>query len=91
MSNNRYFADGTDFWRIHYDLGNGRTLTEGPYIKEYSAKRVMNSNRRLAEERGYDHMKYYLTGKIQKLTPVLDDCMGDAGHEMHLEWVDVNV
>lgn len=92
MSSRRYFSQGTDFYRVLYDNGS----IDGPYIKPGVARGIGNRSIapriryryiegvRCAEE--YFRRKSY---KLQKLMPVLDDCMGEAGHEMYLEWKDV--
>ena len=96
MSNARYFADGVDYWRVHYTLGNGNVLTEGPYVTEYSARKVLKMNVNLANrqaERGLTHNSYYLTGKIQKLVPVISqpDGLVPSRPIATLEWQDIDV
>ncbi len=98
MSNARYFADGVDYWRVHYTLGNGNVLTEGPYISDVSARKVLKMNVNLANrqaEQGLTHNSYLLTGKIQKLVAEIDDSVededGEVRSEAFLMWKDIDV
>lgn len=98
----RNFADGVDFWRIHYTSPAGNESTQGPYLNEKAVRRERNTNIRWAEDHPWPHNAHFLTGKIQKLTAVYGDCTGeatcmmsDAGsicfviHTPKLEWIDV--
>lgn len=91
MSNARYFAQGTDFYRVLYDSGN----IDGPYIKASSARsvgeraiRVRSSGKYWTMHNGQvvnewqDETGY----KIQKLEPI---ALRSSDH-LGLEWMDCN-
>lgn len=89
MSNARYFADGTDFYRVVYGGGS----IEGPYVRFHTAKRVGNSGIKVRQ-------RFSRTGtllhewqsetefRIQKLVPVVNLTNPDEPIAT-LEWQDV--
>lgn len=105
VSNARYFADGTDFWRVLYPNGT----TDGPYISPVSARKVGKNMTKLRYEyHGWGatrvlHREYriYESFQIQKLVAVMkwvkvdhdeSDPFAIVGKwEAHLEWEDWSV
>jgi len=105
VSNARYFAHGTDFYRVVYDDGS----IDGPYVKPGPARGVGNratapryrvrrtENNELYKEEWFSHKSY----KLQKLSaaPVkcnetTEECYPSSavcfnGHGYGLKWLDV--
>lgn len=98
MSNARYFANGTDFYRVIYDTGS----IEGPYIRFHAAKRVGESGIKVRRRYSYSgtllhEWQQYESYKVQKLVPVYAECdlvgctpgLCFGGHGLTLDWQDV--
>lgn len=95
MSNARYFAQGTDFWRVKYDWDD-LLRVDGPYMTESSARRRL---KRMTNPDRYGFK--YESGVVQKLSIVKIECNGESpcikaeggclcfGHGSKLDWVDV--
>lgn len=87
MSNSRYFAQGTDFYRVKYDREDVLCV-DGPYISVSSARRQLKSQ----TSEGRRGWKMYNSGKIQKLVAQCseeENSDGEFEHESWLMWVDV--
>lgn len=90
MSNARYFAGGTDFYRVLYPDGS----TDGPYIRPSSAKAVGRNATKLRKEyRGWGetralHREYRVheSFQLQKLEPVA--IAPGVSELLGLEWMD---
>lgn len=90
MSNARYFANGTEFYRVLYDNGS----TDGPYIRTSSARAVGKRATRLrqnyagwgADRKLVSEYRLHESYKLQKLMPAREEC----GCCLTLEWEDWN-
>lgn len=95
MSNARYFAQGTDFYRVIHANGT----MDGPYTSESSARRQGSAKNGNAVRRHY--LNWDPNFKVQKLVPVAmkcnetaEDCFPNTGfcfgeHGQTLGWRDI--
>lgn len=88
MSNARYFADGTEYYRVVFGSGS----IDGPYVRVHAAKRVGESGIKVRRRFSYGGTLIHeyqseTTYKIQKLSPVVNLSNPDEPIAT-LEWID---
>jgi hypothetical protein len=89
VSNARYFADGTEFYRVVFGSGS----IDGPYVRVHAAKRVGESGIKVRRRFDYNGKLIHewqseTTYKIEKLVPMFDECgccltLGWDDYELH--------